>query len=53
MKLDCQAIYSCDENYELKGGATIRTCSLPSDGIPVWSGIVPTCEEQSKDQLNI
>ena len=49
VEVDCQASYSCDENYELMGGATVRTCSLPNNGIPVWSGVAPKCELKSKD----
>ena len=39
-------------NYELMGGATVRTCSLPSDGIPVWAGVAPKCELKSKNFAN-
>ena len=52
VEVDCQASYSCDEKYELMGGATVRTCSLPSDGIPVWAGVAPKCELKSKNFAN-
>jgi len=48
IELNCRAEYSCTENYELVGGATSRTCGLPSDNIPVWSGNPPRCERLSE-----
>ncbi len=48
VEINCQALYSCSDNYELMGGASLRTCSLPSDMIPVWSGVAPTCQLRSK-----
>jgi len=49
--IGCQATYSCTDNYKLVGGALTRTCSLPRDNIPVWSGLTPTCQAKSKCKI--
>ena len=53
VELGCQASYSCDEGYELVGGAIFRTCSLPPSSIPVWEGVAPRCEKKGEHQLPV
>ena len=41
-ELGCDAIYSCQDEFELMGDI-VRTCTITKSGT-AWSGIAPNCE---------